>query len=148
MSNPTDIRLTPSLAAGLIATLPWAALLAATMVLALNGLALAWLLSPVALLGLIWQGLSSGLLVGRSTVTALELRGDELWAELGHEGRYPARAAADSRLGARLTLLKLALPTTSYSPRTVVLMADGRLPGNVQPEPFRQLRVWLRLHSG
>lgn len=148
MSNRTDIVLSPSLTAGGIAALPWIMVIAAILVLGSDGLWLAWFLSPLALLGLIWQVRNTGLLLGKTAVTALQIRGDELWAQLGNGDHYPVKPAADSRLGAGITLLKLALPTTPYSPRTVVLMAGGRLPGNVQREPFRQLRVWLRLRNG
>jgi len=147
VSNRTDICLRPSLSAGAIAGLPWLTVLIATLVLGSNGLWQAWYLSPLALLGLTWQVRNSGLLRGKSAVTALQLRGDELWAQLGSGDHVLAKPAADSRLGAGVTLLKLALPTSPYSPRTVVLLAGDWLPSNVQREPFRQLRVWLRLRS-
>lgn len=148
MSSPTDIQLHPSLAAGFIAALPWAAALITVLALASIGWWQAWLFFPAALAGLVWQVRSSGLLLGQTTITALELRGDELWATLGDSHRYPAKPAPDSRISENLVLLKLSLPTTRYSPKTVILMANSRLPGNVQSEPFRQLRVWLRLRNG
>lgn len=147
MSSRIDVALTPSLPAGIIAALPWAAIGVATIVLGLNGSGLIWIATPLALAGLIWQVLNSGLLWGATAVIAIELKNDQLWARLGNGSQFPVKPAADSRIGSRITLLKLSFPTAPYSPRTVILMAGNNLPGNVRLEPFRQLRVWLRLQA-
>ncbi|MDC0662619.1 hypothetical protein [Marinobacter sp. SS21] len=147
VSNRTELRLSPSLAAGLIAAAPWFALGLATLAMASQGPAALALLAPLALAGGLVQFHRCGLLRGRGAIVGLSLLGNELWAQLGDGRQLPVTPSPDSRLGGRLALVKVSSPAVRLWSRTLVLVHYGDSCSNVEPEPFRQLRVWLRLRS-
>lgn len=147
VSNRADLRLYPSLAAGLIAATPWIALLLATLTMALQGPTLIALLAPLALTGGVLQFIRNGMLRGPATVVGLSIHGNELWAQLGDGRQLPVSASRDSRLGGRMAFLRLSSPASRFWSRPLVLIHFGPQFSNVESEPFRHLRVWLRLRS-
>lgn len=147
MSNQTELRLSPSLAAGLIAATPWLALCLAILAMASHGSPALTLLALLALAGGVFQFRRCGLLRGHGAVTELSLLGNELWAQLGDGRRLPVTPSPDSRLSGRLALLTLSSPSVRLWSRSLILIHYGNRLNNVEPEPFRKLRVWLRLRT-
>ncbi|WP_375182941.1 hypothetical protein [Marinobacter sp.] len=146
MSSRIEVALTPSIPAGLIAALPWLALTAFLLVAAGSGQP--WLLAgvPVSLLGAAWQFRRTGLLRGHRAVAGLTVTDGQLLARLADQTAVAVDAAGASRMGPRLTLLKLRpVGTTSGSYFTVLLAPIAGLAGNASADDFRRLRVWLRL---
>lgn len=130
----------------MIAATPWLVLALAALALALNGPLYLLLLCPAGFGGAVWQFRASGLLARPDSVVALQVVDGHLWAELADGRRFEARPASESRLFGGLALLKLRLAaTTLRPPLTVLVQLSGASGGNVQPEAFRRLRVWLRL---
>ncbi|WP_166269080.1 hypothetical protein [Marinobacter caseinilyticus] len=148
MCSQINVRLYPSLGAGLIASTPWITLLLSALTVGLASSAPLLLCCPPALAGAVWQVRASGLLMSSASVTQLSIRDGQLHALLGNGQRFPAHAKTESRLFGRMALLKLALVGTNLTPPLVVLIdvrrADGQ-PRNTDPDAFRRLRVWLRL---
>ncbi len=146
MFSPIDVRLTPSPAAGVIAATPWLALALAALVMALWGPVYLLALCPAGLAGALWQFRASGLLSNPDSVVRLRVRDGRLQAELADGRCFNAAPASESRLFSGLALLKLRLHATTLRPPLVVMVSlAGARGGNVEPEPFRRLRVWLRL---
>ncbi|MDX1754469.1 MAG: hypothetical protein R3175_00250 [Marinobacter sp.] len=145
MSSRTELHLYPSLAAGLIVAAPWLLLLLTTLYLAASGPFILFLATPLALAGALVQFRRCGRLQGLDSVVALSVQETGLWAQLRDGRRLPVRASGDSRLGGRLALLRLSCPGKRFWSRTLVLIHYGDRLHNVDPEPFRQLRVWLKL---
>lgn len=151
MFNRIDLALTPSPLAGLIAALPWGVLMLATLVLGYAQHPLLWLFSPLAGLGGWRRFQSCGRLRGGSrSVTRLSVAGDRLTAHLANGRSVPVAISPDSRLFARLAILKLTPTDASVRPVTSILvdpLAAAGLTGNVDPSLFRRLRVWIRLDT-
>lgn len=146
MYNRIDLTLRPGILAGLLAALPWILMTVAVVALAATGPAL---MAPVAvfpaLMGL-RQFRRSGLLQGPSSVHRLTLQAGELRVLLGDGRQVAARVTGDSRVFARLALLKLRTQATTVNPSLVVLHDRiGPAAANADPDEFRRLRVWLRL---
>lgn len=146
MSNRIELTLSPCRLVGVLAILPWLALVVFLVVAALAGKA--WLLAaiPVAAMGGLLQYRRNGLLKGRRAISDLLVQQDQLYAVTSDKRRIPVSASAESRLWSGLALLKLRPEGTRYWPYTLILLTSsaGR-PGNVTEEEFRRLRMWLRL---
>ncbi|WP_341581426.1 hypothetical protein [Marinobacter metalliresistant] len=146
MSSRIELTLSPSWLVGVMATVPWLALLAFLIVAALAGKA--WLLAaiPVVLAGALVQFQCNGLLKGRRSVKELLVEQDQLYARTADHRKIPVVASAASRVWSGQALLKLRPADTRYRPYTIILLtsSSGR-PGNVAEEAFRRLRMWLRL---
>jgi toxin CptA len=80
-----------------------------------------------------------------NTVTHLSVAHGQLHARIGDGDWHAVTVAGESRIGTRLTLLKIRPVTTRSSWRMVVLVNLGPSFRNVPPEEFRRLRMWLRL---
>ncbi|MEX2476613.1 hypothetical protein [Marinobacter sp.] len=80
-----------------------------------------------------------------NTVTQLTVDQGQLHAQFGTGRSAPVSIAAESRVGRRLTLLKIRTADARSQPHTVVLADFGPYLRNVTPEGFRRLRMWLRL---
>lgn len=149
MSNRIDMPLRPSLAAGFIAAAPWLTLALAAAMLALGGSLLLWSFCVVGILGASWQLRASGLLKATNSVTQLSVAEGRLYAHFADGRRLAAQAASESRLFGQLVLLKLQVEKNARrKPALVVAFTSGKLgagSGNVQPDDFRRLRVWLKL---
>ncbi|MBW4935777.1 hypothetical protein [Marinobacter sp. F4206] len=146
MSNRIELTLHPSVATGLLATVPWLALLGFLVAAAHGGKP--WLLAgiPVALAGAGLQYRRSGLLRGNSAINRLTVERGQLSARLGDGRQIAVKAAGTSRLGSRLALLKLRPIGTTVKAYSAILLANtAHLRGNVPEDEFRRLRVWLRL---
>lgn len=148
MSNRIEVTLRPSLAAGLIAATPWIALLGFLLVAAAQASAVLLAPVPLAIAGLVWQTRLTGLLAGPHAVTGLLVENGQLRITLGNGRRQVMTVAPESRLTGRLALLKVVPDDTRFfrwpwQTRLVVIVTT-----NIEPEAFRQFRVWLRLGSG
>ncbi|MBC7183537.1 MAG: hypothetical protein H5U30_08215 [Marinobacter sp.] len=146
MSSRIELTLSPSRLVGLLATIPWLALLIFLMAAALAGKQ--WLLAvaPVAVAGALRQYRSQGLLRGRHSMSRLFVEQDQLYAATGGERKVPVTAAATSRLWSGLALLKLRPAGTKFRSYSAILMAPSPgTEGNCPKEEFRRLRMWLRL---
>ena len=155
MSSRVNVRLYPSLSAGLIAATPWFIVAGSTLAIGLAGTPLLLWFGPVGLAGAVWQIRASGLLASDRSVVQLSVDDDQLFARLRNGEQFPARASKESRLFGKLALLKLTLHGTRLKPPMVVVITlppRSGVPLNSEPEAFRQLRVWLRLsgpaHTG
>lgn len=147
MSNRIDLPLTRCPAAGVIAALPWLTVLFSTSVLAAATQPWLYLLAPFALMGAGRQFAQAGLLRGAGAIQGLEVHDELLWARMADGRRCQVRPAADCRIGGSVALLKLSFPATRYWPKSLVLLGRDSPLRNVPTEPFRQLRVWLRLRG-
>ena len=150
MSSRIDVSLTPSLPAGLIAAAPWLLLALAGAVLGFAGEPWFLFLCPAAILGAGWQVQLSGLLRSSASVIRLTVAEGQLNVHLADGRSFPAHPTSDSRLFGGLALLKFRLGGTSLKPPLVVLFSFSNREeavGNVDPDNFRRLRVWLRLAS-
>lgn len=150
MLNRIDLTLSPSALAGLIAALPWGALMLAALALGQLQHPLLWLFCPLAAVGGARQFRGSGWLQRENSVRHLSVSGDQLYAHLTDGRRPPVKVSADSRLFARLAILKLTPSDSTVKPALVILVDPAQATGltaNVDPAAFRRLRVWLRLAS-
>lgn len=145
MSSRIEFSLTPSVTAGVIAGLPWLAVLAFALVAGLVRSPLLLLAALPAAAGAYNQIRTSGLLLGKSSVRALQVENDRLYARFGDGEPVPVNISAESRLTGNLALLKLSRRDTRIRTSLVVLLNVGQLGQNVPAEPFRQLRAWLHL---
>ena len=146
MSNRIDVRLTPSVSAGLIAALPWLALLAFVLTAAAESRPWMLVLVPVAGAGAIQHFRRFGLLRGKYSVTGLALEAGQLQAKFTGRDAVPVQPCRSSRLGPMLTLLKLRPTGSRLGAYYLILLAPEPWPGgNVCPDQFRRLRQWLRL---
>lgn len=146
MPNRIDLALAPSTLAGLIAALPWCVLALAALALGWIQHPLLWVFCPLAIVGGLCQFRTSGWLQRASSVCQLSVTAGGLCVHLKNGRRTTVRIAADSRLFARLAILKLTPVDTTVKPALVILVDPGfGLPANVDPVAFRRLRVWLRL---
>lgn len=148
MSSRIDVRLYPSLSAGLIVSAPWLVLTGSALVVGLTGTPLLLWFCPIGVAGAIWQTRASGLLAAAESVVQLSVDDDKLFVRLRNGSQFQARASTESRLFGKLALLKLALHDTILKPPMVVIIAlppRSGTPRNSEPEAFRKLRVWLSL---
>ncbi|MFO7528512.1 MAG: hypothetical protein R6W86_06870 [Marinobacter sp.] len=146
MSSRIDLRLYPSVSAGLIATLPWLALLTFALTTAAGTRPWMLALAPVSVAGAILHYRRFGLLLGKRPVTGLALENGQLQAILPGREAIPVRPCRTSRLGPMLTLLKLRPSGSRLGAYYLILLAPEPWPGgNVCPDQFRRLRQWLRL---
>ncbi|MCM0611179.1 hypothetical protein KFJ24_01675 [Marinobacter sediminum] len=146
MSSRIELNLSPSVAVGILATLPWLVLLIFIVIAAATGKG--WLAAgiPITLIGAFAQYRNSGMLRGASSVGALRLKDEQLYAKLVDGRLIPVTAGPNSRVGARLALLKLRPVGTRLLSYSAILLADtAGTHGNVPEDEFRRLRVWLRL---
>lgn len=141
-----ELTIEPSVAAGLLAIIPWFLLLAFVLAAAASGKP--WLLfaAPIALAGAWGQFRNNGLLRGRRAICALRLRQGRLYAELASGRELPVIPAPGCRMSARMGLLKLRSADSRFPSYSVILLASTPThSGNVPEDEFRRLRVWLRL---
>lgn len=146
MSSPIELTLRPSVTAGLLAAVPW--LLLSGFLLAAAQAGKPWLLLalPATLAGGVWQYRHTGLLQSRTAVTSLRVEEGQLYVGLGEAPAIPVVASGASRIGARVSLLKLRPVGTRFRAYSSLLLATSAwFPGNVPDNEFRRLRVWLRL---
>ncbi|EON91465.1 hypothetical protein MARLIPOL_13504 [Marinobacter lipolyticus SM19] len=85
------------------------------------------------------------ILRGVNSVAELTLEQDQLHAYFDSGISYPVFVTGESRIGPRLTLLKIRASDTRSGSRLVVLANFGPEFRNVDPTEFRRLRMWLRL---
>lgn len=159
MSSRIEVTLRPSLATGLVAATPWIALLGFLLIAAAQVSAVLLVPVPLVITGLVWQIRLTGLLAGPRAVTGLLVEDGQLRITLGNGRRQAVTIAPESRLTGHLALLKVVPDDTRltrwpWQSRLVVFINVGRagwagkIATNIEPEAFRQLRVWLRLGSG
>lgn len=146
MSSRIELTLSPSALTGVLASLPWLVLFAFALVTAVTGQPWLLMVGLPALGGAVWQYRQTGLLKAARSVIRLRVEQGQLYAQT-RDGRQVAVApAASSRLGARLSLLKLRCTGTRFGSYHALLLANTPgAPGNVPEDDFRRLRVWLRL---
>ncbi|MGM0769243.1 MAG: hypothetical protein ACQEV6_14555 [Pseudomonadota bacterium] len=87
----------------------------------------------------------SGLLRACNTVTRLTVERDQLYATRNADEQTPVSVAAESRIGRRVTLLKIRTADARSQTHLVVLADLGPGFRNITPDDFRRLRMWLRL---
>lgn len=146
MSSRIDLRLSPSVSAGLIASLPWLALSAFVLTAGADGRPWMLTLFPVAGAGAVLHFRRFGLLRSKHSVTGLALDAGQLQVILPGQSAIPVEPCGNSRLGPMLTLLKLRPTGTKLKAYHLILLAPETWPGgNVCPDQFRRLRQWLRL---
>ncbi|MCK7567682.1 hypothetical protein [Marinobacter xestospongiae] len=145
MSSRTELPLMPSRAAGTLAALPWLVLALVALALGLTQTAVLLVLLPLTLAGAAVAFRRQGLLLGRKAVHTLSLRQGQLWAEDGSQPPVAVTVSPESRISARLALLKLTPLTSRSGSKTLLLLDLGPHCRNVPREPFRHLRTWLRL---
>ena len=146
MYNRIDIPLRPHPALALAANLPWY-LLALFCLVAASGRPALWHIAGLISLAIgIWRT-ARALQSGEDFVTGLIIDQDRLRLCYSDGRTQTVRVAPESRLGARLSILKLVPEAPISAPIPVVL---STLPGmsNTDADAFRRLRVWLRLGSG
>ena len=146
MYNRIDIPLRPHPALALAANLPWY-LLALFCLVAASGLPALWYIAGLISLAIgIWRT-ARALRSGEDSVNGLMIDQDRLRLCYSDGRTQTVRVAPESRLGARLSILKLVPEAPISAPIPVVL---STLPGmsNTDADAFRRLRVWLRLGSG
>lgn len=146
MSSRIDLRISPSVSAGLIAALPWLTLFAFALTASADNSPWMLALAPVACAGTVLHFRRFGLLRSKLSVTGLALEAGQLQAILPGQSAVPVEPSGASRLGPRLTLLKLRPTGTRLKAYYLILLAPESWPGgNVCPDQFRRLRQWLRL---
>lgn len=145
MSSPIELRLSPSLTAGLLSITPWLVLATFTTVAAIE--TSAWLLALLPLIAALTrhQFVRCGLLRGRGAIVALQATPEGLVCELADGRQVSARVCSSSGLGASLLALKLRPEgSTSGSMFTLIVGDTGLFRANVAEDDFRRLRMWLR----
>jgi len=146
VSSRIDLRLSASVSAGLIATLPWLALLGFVLSAADESRPWMLVLVPAASAGALLHFRRFGLLRSTHSVTGLILEAGQLQAILAGRDAIPVQPCSTSRLGPTLTILKLRPTGTTLKAYYLILLAPDVWPyGNVCPDQFRKLRQWLRL---
>lgn len=78
-------------------------------------------------------------------VCRLTVEHGQLYATIDGAEPVPVNVAAESRIGRRLTLLKIRAADTRTPTRLVILADLGPGLRNILPDDFRRLRMWLRL---
>ncbi len=144
MSNPIELNLSPSRAAGICASLPWLALSAVLLAISLSITPLALVLLPVSLL-LGWQEFRRcGRLRGANAIISLTTDDRHLRCQLANGQEVTARVCGCSSLGASFLVLKVESVVTRSDTMTAILLSPSRLcRGNVSEQAFRRLRMWL-----
>ena len=144
MSNPIELNLSPSRAAGICASLPWLALSAVLLAISLSITPLALVLLPVSLL-LGWQEFRRcGRLRGANAIISLITDDRHLRCQLANGQEVTARVCGCSSLGASFLVLKVESVVTRSDTMTAILLSPSRLcRGNVSEQAFRRLRMWL-----
>ena len=144
MSNPIELNLSPSRAAGICASLPWLALSAVLLAISLSITPLALVLLPVSLL-LGWQEFRRcGRLRGANAIICLTTDDRHLRCQLANGQEVTARVCGCSSLGASFLVLKVESVVTRSDTMTAILLSPSRLcRGNVSEQAFRRLRMWL-----
>lgn len=144
MSNPIELNLSPSRAAGICASLPWLALSAVLLAISLSITTLALVLLPVSLL-LGWQEFRHcGRLRGANAIISLTTDDRHLRCQLANGQEVTARVCGCSSLGASFLVLKVESVVTRSDTMTAILLSPSRLcRGNVSEQAFRRLRMWL-----
>lgn len=135
----------PSRAAGTLAALPWLVLSLGALALGLTQTTVLLVVLPLTLAGAAMAFRRQGLLLGPKAVHTLSLRQGQLWAEDGSQPPVAVTVSPESRISARLALLKLTPLTSRSGSKTLLLLDLGPHCRNVPREPFRHLRAWLRL---
>jgi toxin CptA len=146
VSSRIELAIAPSATVGVLAATPWLILLAFVTVAGVAGKF--WLLAalPFAAAGALAQYRHTGLLRSARSVTALIVDNNQCHARMADNQIIPVRVCAGSRLGSRLTLLKLRPQGTRLLTCSSMLLANtANISGNVAEDDFRRLRVWLRL---
>ena len=144
MSNPIELNLSPSRAAGICASLPWLALSAVLLAISLSITTLALVLLPVSLL-LGWQEFRRcGRLRGANAIISLTTDDRHLRCQLANGREVTTRVCGCSSLGASFLVLKVESVVTRSDTMTAILLSPSRLcRGNVSEQAFRRLRMWL-----
>ena len=144
MSNPIELNLSPSRAAGICASLPWLALSAVLLAISLSITPLALVLLPVSLL-LGWQEFRRcGRLRGANAIISLTTDDRHLRCQLANGREVTTRVCGCSSLGASFLVLKVESVVTRSDTMTAILLSPSRLcRGNVSEQAFRRLRMWL-----
>tara|TARA_B100000519_G_scaffold173384_1_gene160719 strand:+ start:916 stop:1377 length:462 start_codon:yes stop_codon:yes gene_type:complete len=144
VSNPIELNLSPSRAAGICASLPWLALSAVLLAISLSITPLALVLLPVSLL-LGWQEFRRcGRLRGANAIISLTTDDRHLRCQLANGQEVTARVCGCSSLGASFLVLKVESVVTRSDTMTAILLSPSRLcRGNVSEQAFRRLRMWL-----
>ena len=144
MTNPIELNLSPSRAAGICASLPWLALSAVLLAISLSITPLALVLLPVSLL-LGWQEFRRcGRLRGANAIISLTTDDRHLRCQLANGQEVTARVCGCSSLGASFLVLKVESVVTRSDTMTAILLSPSRLcRGNVSEQAFRRLRMWL-----
>ncbi|TNE75048.1 MAG: hypothetical protein EP339_09970 [Gammaproteobacteria bacterium] len=146
MSNRIDLPLSASIPAGLLSIVPWLVLLLFSSVSGAMGHSWLWSGTLVAFIGGLYQFRSTGMLTLASSVIAVRQDQGRLSVLLADGREIGVRATGSSRIGSRLTLLKLRPVDTRLGSYSSILLASTRWwGGNVPNNEFRRLRVWLRL---
>ncbi|HET8800597.1 MAG TPA: hypothetical protein VFN01_05365 [Marinobacter sp.] len=145
MPSRIDLTLSPSVAVGLLATVPWLAAGAFALLAAASGKPWLALAVPPMLAGALIQYRQNGRLSGRKAVQQLILDEGQLYARLGDNRLVTVTTGGASRIGSRLALLKLRPTGTRFQSYPVILLSGTPFGSNVPDDPFRRLRLWLRL---
>lgn len=145
MSSQIDLRLLPSVTAGLIATLPWLALACFTGVAGSSGSQA--LLAFIPVIG--WLGWRSfqrhGQLKGANAVVALRTGSRGLVCQCADGRELPVTVDSSSSLGSSLLALKLRPPAAiSGTLFTLIISKQGLFRANAPEADVRRLKVWLR----
>ncbi|MBZ2167300.1 hypothetical protein [Marinobacter sp. F4216] len=146
MFNRIELPLRPSILSGVVAALPWLAIAAFLIVVGYTRIP--WFLGavPAALCGAWIYFRRMGQLKGKTAVTSLLLEQGQLYAQLDSGERKPVSPSPASRLGRRLSLLKLRANDSTVRAYSAILIDGGTIcHGNVPGNEYRRLRVWLRL---
>ncbi|MBU2954125.1 hypothetical protein [Marinobacter sp. F3R08] len=146
MSNRIELALAPSPLVGILAVFPWLLLLAFLAVAAMAGKIWLLIAAPIALCGATFQYRSNGLLLGNGALNGLLIEHGKMYAKTPDNRQIHVIPLASSRIWSGLAVLKLRTADTNIRSYTTILLAPSPGgPGNVPPEEFRRLRVWLRL---
>ncbi|KAE8544115.1 hypothetical protein [Marinobacter nauticus] len=144
MSNPIELNLSSSRAAGICASLPWLALSAVLLAIGLSVAPLALVLLPVSML-LGWLDFRRcGRLRGANAIISLTADDRHLRCQLAGGREVTTRVCGCSSLGASFLILKVESVVTRSDTMTAILLSPSRLcRGNVSEQGFRRLRMWL-----
>ncbi len=145
MSSQIDLRLSPSVTAGLLATLPWLALACFTVVAGTSGAPALLVFVPI-IGGFGWRSYQRhGLLKGANAVVALKTDSRGLLCQCADGRELPVLVDSASSLGASFLALKLRAPATiSGRLFTLIISEQGALQANAPEADFRRLKMWLR----
>lgn len=149
MYSRIEVPVRPHPLLALTANLPWL-LLALFCLLAAPRQPIFWYSAGLAAMVIaIWRT-TRALRSGAHSITCLIVDQNQLRLCYPDGRTQTVRVAPETRLGGRLSILKLVPDTPTSAPVPVVLSA---LPGmsNTDTRAFRRLRVWLRLggiHNG